>query len=217
MQTRLSHVFGVALTLCCVLFVLSALLLSKSFTQSDCSCGPSHRPASTPRFPPGAAVQVYIDNRTGFSAPEKTAIQNGFEDWNDEPNNTGVTFVVQETDNPPALPPASPNSYIVVVNYEDHFSSVAIGETQTFSGTNGVWNIVTMYRNIRSGSAQVFLDQLIRSVTRHEAGHMIGLEHPAENCGPGQTIMLLFESGETFINWCDNQALNADPFYGVTR
>jgi hypothetical protein len=160
---------------------------------------------------------VYIDTRTGFLDPEKTAIRDGIVDWNDESNNTGVTFDVQETDNPPALPPTSPNSYIVVVNYDDHDSATAIGESQTFHGTNGVWNILTFHRNIRSGSTQEFRNQVIRSVSRHEGAHWLGLDHPTDgNCGPGQTIMLLFPNNETFINWCDNQAINADPLYGGT-
>lgn len=157
------------------------------------------RPPLVPRFPQGAEVTVYLDTRTGFTGPKKQAIKDGIENWNNQPNNTGVTFTVQETENPPALPPTSPGSNIIVASYDDNFSQTAVAETQTFSGTNGVWNIMTFHKNIRSGATEQTRAAFLRGVARHEAGHTIGLDN-ANNCAPGTTIMRLAVSGETFYN-----------------
>jgi hypothetical protein len=132
MTTKFSHVFGVALA---VLFVVFGLNISRSSSQDECVCSPALRPPEVPRFPPGTTVQVYIDTTTGFNPNEIAAVRAGIEDWNDENNNTDITLNVQETTNPPTLPPTSPGSYIIVISYEDRQNPDAIAGTQTFSGT----------------------------------------------------------------------------------
>jgi hypothetical protein len=127
-----------------------------------------------PRYPQGAQVTVYIDTRTGFTGPEKQAIKDGFENWNDQPNNTDISFIVVETDNPPALPPTSSGSNIIVAGYDDNFSQTAVADTQTFAGTNGVWNIMTFHKNIRSGATEQTRTAYLRGVARHEGGHTSG-------------------------------------------
>ncbi|HXQ70950.1 MAG TPA: hypothetical protein VN844_10705 [Pyrinomonadaceae bacterium] len=214
MKRILSLILGIAVPVFVSWYSFTFILVEISSADVDC-CPVDQlqlRGPEVPRYPQGAEVTVYIDTRTGFTGAEKQAIKDGIENWNDQPNNTDITFTVVETDNPPALPPVSPGSTIIVASYDDNFSQTAVADAQTFSGTNGVWNIITFHKNIRSGATEQTRAAFLRGVARHEAGHTIGLAN-ADNCEPGTTIMLLAVSGETFITTCDNEKLNQDPTY----
>ena len=89
--------FGIVILL---LFTV-VLLLNKPVQADDC-CPPPLAPTVAARFQQNAQVTVYLDTTTGFTDVERQAIKAGLEDWNDEPNNSGVTYTVIETDNPPA-------------------------------------------------------------------------------------------------------------------
>ena len=213
MKKNISRVLGTAFPLLVVCCSTSTLVRSAS-SYFDC-CPASQiplRPAQAKRYPQGVEVTVYVDTRTGFTESERQAIKNGIENWNNQPNNAGITFNVVETENPPTLPPNSPGSNIAVVSYDDNFSQVAVADTQTFSGTNGVWNIIRFHKNIRSGATAETRTAFLRGIARHETGHTLGLDN-ADACEPGTTIMRLAISGETFISSCDNQKLDQDPNY----
>ena len=191
MKKKLSLFLGIAVPLSVVCCSAIALIRNSS-PYFDC-CPASQiplRPPQAPRYPQGAEVTVYVDTRSGFSGPERQAIKNGIENWNNQANNTAVIFTVVETDNPPALPPTSPGSNIVVAGYDDNVSQTGVAGTQSFSGTNGVWNIMTFHKNIRSGATEETRMAFLRGVARHEAGHTLGLEN-ADACAPGTTIMRL--------------------------
>ena len=177
MKKRLSLFQGITVPVLVIWCCFSFALVNIWWADVDC-CPVDQlelRGPEVPRYPQGSQVTVYIDTRTGFTDPEKQAIKNGIENWNNQPNNSGVTFTVVETDNPPALPPTSPGSNIVVASYDDNFSQTAVADAQTFSGTNGVWNIITFHKNIRSGATEQTRAAFLRGVARHEAGHTIGL------------------------------------------
>src|SRR6185369_11959489 len=122
---------------------LAALLLAAIFlyllfeqnTEAQTCCPPPPRPAMVPRYPQNTNVTVYIDTTglntsSGFSDLEKQAIKDGIESWNDQPNNSGVIFTTQETNNPPTLPA---QAHVVVMQYVDQQNPAAVADTQTFS------------------------------------------------------------------------------------
>jgi len=137
-------------------------------------------------------------------------IQNGINDWNDQTNTSGVHFNVVVSANPPTLPP---NDHTVVINFDDHPSTVAVADTQTYNSGSTVYNVMTFHNNIRSGNPD-YLPAFVREVSRHETGHTLGLAN-ADDCPAGSTIMHLGTAGETFITTCDNWAVSGDPAYGM--
>ena len=141
-------------------------------------------------FQPGAHVTVYLDTRRGFTSTELQAIKAGLEDWNDEPNNSGVKYHVIATDNPPA--PGGNNT--IVATYIDEFSLSTGGAKINISdqrNSNGVVTNVSatlqFYRNIRSGTPSL-LPAFLRSTARHEGGHGIGLDNSDTNGCPKAVI-----------------------------
>ena len=84
------------------LVIVVLFLLSHKLVQADDCCPPPRLPAAAARFQPNARVTIYIDKTSGFTSGEMQSIKEGLEDWNDEPNNSGVRYTVIETDNPPA-------------------------------------------------------------------------------------------------------------------
>jgi hypothetical protein len=185
MKKRVSSLFGVFFYI--TVGWCSLILAVVAMSTEDDECCPVDKleliDPTVPRYPQGAQVTVYIDKRTGFTDSEKQSIKNGIENWNNQPNNSGVTFTVQETDNPPSLPPSSPGSNIIVASYDDNFSQTDVADTQSFSGTNGVWNIITFHKNIRSGANEQTRAAFLRGVARHEVGHTMGLAN-ADQCAP---------------------------------
>jgi hypothetical protein len=168
-----------------------------------------------PRYPQNTNVVVYIDTTgantpSGFSTDEIKAIKDGMEDWNNQPNNSGVTFTIVETSTPPSLPT---DAQVAIVRYENTFNPAAIAETQTTSSGPYVYNTMTFYENIRHvDNPAVNQPPFVRSVSRHEGAHTLGLAD-ADDCPPGSTIMKLAVSGETFITTCDNTEIAANNAY----
>ena len=133
MKKKVFLFLGIAFPLIVVCCSTIALIRNSS-PYFDC-CPVSQiplRPQQVPRYPQGAEVTVYVDTRTGFSGPERQAIKNGIENWNNQANNTAVSFTVVETDNPPALPPTSPGSNIVVAGYDDNVSQTGVAGLKLF-------------------------------------------------------------------------------------
>ena len=108
--------------------LLGALLVALIFlyfifelnTHAQTCCTPPPRPTAVPRYPQDTNVTVYIDTTglntpSGFSDLEKQAIKDGIQNWNGQTNNSGVTFAVQETTNPPTIPA---QAHVVVVQYQ---------------------------------------------------------------------------------------------------
>ena len=192
-----------------VLAPISLYLFFGQNTEAQTCCPPPPRPAMVPRYPQNTNVTVYIDTRglntpSGFSDLEKQAIKDGIQNWNGEPNNSGVTFTIEETNNPPTLPA---QAHIVVVQYVDQQNPAAIADTQTLSSGPFVSNRIVFFQNIRN----VFnipqnQPPFVRTVARHEGGHTLGLDD-ADDCGPGTTIMRLGLVSEEFITQCDNDTV----------
>ena len=150
---------------------ISLYFLFEPNTEAQSCCTPPHRPASVPRYPPGINVVVYIDTTSvntpsGFSDLEKQAIADGIQSWNGQANNSGVTFTIQETTNPPAIP-ATAN--IAVVEYVNEQNPDAVATTQTFSSGPYVSNRIVFYQNIRNVfNIPANQPPFVRSVGRHE-------------------------------------------------
>lgn len=182
--------------------------------QGDCCDNVPLQHPTTARFPQGAQVTVYIDSSpSGFTDVEQTLIRSGIEDWNDEPNNSGVTYQVVITSSPP---PAGTNNTIVV-RFSNQFSSGTGGmllNMHSGSGPSGtsIYGEMIFFNNIRDPQRQESKPEQIRSGARHEIAHGIGLAN-ADDCPVGSTIMNPSWTQETFITDCDNNAINSDPNY----
>jgi hypothetical protein len=119
-------------------------------------------------------------------------------------NNSGITFTIQETTNPPTIPA---QAHIAVVQYQNQQNPGAIASTQTLSSGPWVSNRIVFFQNIRN----VFnipqnQPPFVRTTARHETGHTVGLDN-AGNCSPGTTVMNPASGTETFITECDNTAV----------
>jgi hypothetical protein len=136
MKRRVPHLLGVTFPVVVVFYVFWA-----NSVPFDC-CPPPPRPESVPRYPQGAPVTVYINTSTGFNSLEITAITTGITNWNNQ-NNSGVTFTVQETTAPPALPA---NDHVIIANYVDEVSSTSVAGVQTTSSGPNVYNTMTFIR-----------------------------------------------------------------------
>jgi hypothetical protein len=165
-----------------ILLLSAVALLGYMYLNADNSeafdcCPPPHRPSLVPRYPPGANVTVFIDTTgantpSGFSDNEMQAIENGIEDWNDEPNNSGVTFTVVKTSTPPSQPTSQnpATAHMAAVRYVNVSNPKAIAETQTTSQGQYVFNNMTFYQNIRSGDPAT-RSCFLEDVAAHETGH----------------------------------------------
>jgi hypothetical protein len=151
--------------------------------QSEC-CQPPTRSSAVPRFPPNTTVNVYIDTSSGFTSSEVANITTGFTDWNGQPNNARITYNV--TTNPP---PAPGTGNTIVVSYNNTVSTTDLAHTQVYSSGSNVYMTMVFNANIRFGDTS-WVPALVRGVTRHVAGHGLGLDN-ADNCPPGSTIMNL--------------------------
>src|SRR5947207_2794868 len=104
-------------------FALScACLLCSEFcvrmsAQNEC-CTPPHMASTAARFQQNATVNVYVVSDSGFTPTEQDMIKEGLENWNGQPNSSGVTYHVTFTTTPP--PPGTNNT--IVVRYVDTFS-----------------------------------------------------------------------------------------------
>jgi hypothetical protein len=148
---------------------------------------------------------------------EQQNIRAGLEDWNNQPNNSGVRYNVYTTTNPPpsgmttaALPPPM-TANTVIATYVD--SPGVDGQARMTMRSSGstVWGELTFYQNLRYAHAD-FAPAHVRETSRHEGGHGIGLDN-ANNCPPGSSIMAPSSGYEDFITSCDNEAINNDPAY----
>lgn len=180
--------------------------------QNPCCTPPRFAPGAA-RFSRSASVNVYIIADSGFTPTEEDMIKEGLEDWNNQPNTSGITYHVTATSNPP---PAGTNN-TVIISYEDteSDSEVAHLAMHQSSGTNGIsiYGTMVFHRNIRNGTPAT-LPAYVRECARHEGGHGIGLDN-ADDCPPGSTIMNPHDPEETFITQCDNNAISGDPAYAT--
>lgn len=199
----------------CSGIIVCCFLLNTNRSEAQTCCSPPLRPSLVPRYPQNTNVAVYIDTTgtntpSGFSSDEIQAIKDGMGDWNDEPNNSGVTFTFQETSSPPSLPT---NANVAIVRYENTFNNTAVAGTQTASSGQFVYNTIIFYQNIRQvNNPPVNQPPFVRSVARHEGGHTLGLDD-GNDCPPGTTIMRLAVNGETFITTCDDTQIATDNAY----
>ena len=200
-------ILGIAIL---TLFVV-VLLVNKSVQADDC-CPPPLLPAAASRFQQNAQVTVYIDTTSGFTSVEKQAIKAGLEDWNDEPNNSGVKYTVVETDNPPA--PGGNNTIIAsfVNSSGSHEAQLNLSEQRSNGVVTNVSGVLKFWNRIRSGTPSL-LPAFLRSTARHEGGHGIGLDNSDLQCPEGSNIMFPSRNQETFITDCDNEVIKTDPVY----
>lgn len=64
----------------------------------------------------------FIDASSGFTANEQEMISMGIRDWNGQQNNSGVSYIVTVTSNPPAVG----GNNTIIVTYNDNYSSTAV-------------------------------------------------------------------------------------------
>ncbi|HKP48299.1 MAG TPA: hypothetical protein VJT50_16980 [Pyrinomonadaceae bacterium] len=148
---------------------------------------------------------------------EQQNIKAGFEDWNNQPNNSGVRYNVYTTANPPpagmttaSLPPPQ-TANTIVARYVDHPGAAGQASLAMFSIGSTVYGEATFYQQLRyvhEAAAPIH----VRETARHEGGHGVGLDN-ANNCTPGSSIMAPSSGNEDFITDCDNNAINGDPAY----
>jgi hypothetical protein len=196
-----------------IFVLLGVVLLINKPVQADNCCPPPLRAAIAGRFQQNARVTVYLDTTTGFTDVERAAIKAGLEDWNDEPNNSGVTYTVVETANPPA--PGGNNTIIAsfVNSPGSHEAQLNLSDQRNNGVVTNVSGVLTFWNNIRSGTPSL-LPAFLRSTARHEGGHGIGLENSDSNgCAEGSNIMYPSRNQETFITPCDNAVIKTDPAY----
>ena len=201
-------VLGIALFL-----LLIVVLLSNNSVQAVDCCPPPLRAAAAARFQQNAHVTVYLDTTTGFNEAERGAIKAGLEDWNGQPNNSGVTYTVIETATPPA--PGGNNTIIAsfVNSPGSHEGQLNLSDQRVNGVVTNVSGVLTFWNNIRSGTPSL-LAGFLRATARHEGGHGIGLENSDSNgCAEGSNIMYPSRNQETFITPCDNAVIKTDPVY----
>ena len=176
----------------------------------DC-CPPPPLPTVAARFQQNAQVTVYLV-REGFTADEMKAIKDGLEDWNDEPNNSGVKYTVVQTDNPPA--PGGNNTIIArfVNSFGNHEAQLNLSDQRSNGVVTNVSGVLTFWNNIRSGTPSL-LPAFLRSTARHEGGHGVGLDNSDRDCPEGSNIMFPSRNQETFITRCDNDVIKTDAVY----
>ena len=195
-------------------FIVVVFLLSRPVQADDC-CPPPAMPPVAVRFLPNSQVTVYVDTSSGFTTTEVQAIKAGLEDWNDEPNNSGVKYTVVPTDNPPA--PGADKTVVAKFVNEPGSTDARINLSRsTVNGATTISGVLTYWNRIRSGTPSL-LPAFLRSTSRHEGGHGVGLDNSDTNgCPEGSNIMFPSRNVETFITPCDNGKINQDPFYGGT-
>jgi hypothetical protein len=115
-----------------LLFAAAAIYLLRPTVQAQTQCcNPPHYSATAARFPQNATVNVYIDANSGFTATEQQMITEGIQDWNGQPNNSGVRFNVTVTSNPPAVG----GNNTIVVRYNDNYSTNAVAALTMHHGS----------------------------------------------------------------------------------
>lgn len=200
---------AVSLVVIAVLF-----LLFHTLVKAYGCCPPPRRPPAAARFQPNARVTVYLDKTSGFTSDELKSIKQGFEDWNDEPNSSGVKYTVVETDNPP--PPGGNNTIVgkFIDTPGNNEAQLNMSDQRQADGTvTSVSGVLSFWNRIRSGTPSL-LPAFLRSTARHEAGHGLGLENSDMNgCPQGSNIMWPSSNEETFITPCDNAVISGDPVY----
>ena len=204
----LSHAWTVTASLFFSLFVVLVVVhLQFVAAQTNC-CRPPVFPPTTPRFPQGVSVRVYVDMNSGFTDKEFENIKYGLEDWNDEANSSGVRFIVEQTDNPPLVGPNTPN--VIVVTFLDQPAPPGTGGAaiNVMSSGANVYATMKFYNNFRQNPDTNLRE--VRVSARHEAAHGLGLENGNvfNTCPIGTTIMYPSFSGETFITNCDNSQID---------
>lgn len=183
-------------------------LLGKRVRQvnADDCCSPPLLASAAARFPQAAQVTVYLDTR-GLTTTEVGAIVAGLQDWNGQPNYSGVTYNVVQTTDPPQ--PGTNNS--IVAHFVDQSSSGTGGAALNMhSSGSTVYGELTFWNNIRSGTPSL-LPGLLRTTATHEGGHGLGLDN-ALNCPAGTTIM---NPGSYLmsITPCDNTMIDTESAY----
>lgn len=195
----------ITLNVLTAIFVIASLMLLSQLllivAAQDCCTPPENAGA---RFPQNAEVIVHL-NTTGLTSDEVKAITAGFENWNGT-NNSGVKFTVKETKNPP--PPGANNTIVAYFINEPGTVEAAL---DMHSGTTGIWGELKFWNRIRSGTPSL-LEGFLRSTTRHEVGHALGLDN-ASDCLEGSTIMNPSRQHETFITKCDINRVNSESAY----
>ncbi len=194
------------LSLCTVLAVASASLILYGAHAQGCTCYPSLTHPSFPRFGQGAQVTVYIPPVEPFTVAERNAIKQGYEDWNVQPNYSGVTYNVVSA---PPPPPNTVNTLVVLYVDEPGSGDVPAG-TQFQSIGGEAYGTVFFYKNFRSGNQEYHL-AFVASIARHEGGHGRGLDD-ARSCPIGSSIMWP-GGGNTYITPCDNHSVNQNSHY----
>jgi hypothetical protein len=157
-------------------YLLNGIILRDAKAQSAC-CNPPSLPPQAARFSQNATVNVYIDANSGFTATEQQMIIEGLQGWNNQPNNSRVSYNLTVTS---TLPAAGTNNTIIV-RYNDQYSSGTGGALLNMhqnSGSNGIsiYGDMSFFRNIRVGDPTT-LPSYVRETARHEGGHGVGLEN----------------------------------------
>lgn len=145
---------GIAVSL---LVIAVLYLLSHKLVQADNCCPPPLRPPVAARFQPNSHVTVYLVETSGFTSEEMKYIKEGLEDWNDEPNNSGVKYTVVKTAIPP---PIGTNNTIVAKFVNSPGSTEAqlnMPDQRTADGTViKVSGELTFWNRNRSGTPSLY-------------------------------------------------------------
>lgn len=200
-----------------VFCLVTTVEFGRVVSQSPCDCIVPREPPASARFAQGSTVGVYLDASTGFSPMEQQNIKAGLEDWNNQPNNSGVRYNVYTTTNPPPggmttaslPPPATVNT--IIAKYVDQPGGGGQASLGMSTSGNSAYGVLTFFQQLRYVHAAA-APLHVRETARHEGGHGFGLKN-ANNCPPGSSIMAPSSGNEDFITNCDNDAINGDPAY----
>ena len=171
-------VYGVLVV--AVFCIVATIELRRVASQSPCDCTVPRLPPAAARFAQNSTVSVYLDASTGFNEMEQQNIKAGMEDWNNQPNNSGVRYNVYTTANPPpagmttaSLPPPSTVNTIIAryVDQPGGGGQASLGLSTNGNSAHGVLTFYQQLRYVHAAAAPLH----VRETGRHEGGHGVGL------------------------------------------
>ena len=128
--------------------LLFALLLPLSDVGAQDCCAPPLLDPAAARFSQGAHVIVQVDMTSGFTYEEFINIKFAIEDWNDEPNSSGITFEVRYAENPT---PGDENTIVAIFINEPNSGDGGARLNMHSEGTK-IWGELKFNIRIRWGA-----------------------------------------------------------------
>jgi hypothetical protein len=165
-------------------------------------------------LPANTQVTVYFDS-TQFDSADVSAMEQAFQNWQDDNPTSGVTFSYVQL---PGPPPAT-GTFITVTRNDSLDPSTAM-HTTTSATNNGSYDTINN-TNIDVNSALVN-DPSMEQKMAHEIGHLMGLGD-CDSCALGTSVMAIGDglnsaNGSDAPSTCDvNATDNTFPPYKANK